>query len=126
VLPSLIVAVEKHPGKAYDIAAVVGINKEYAGRLLRAQCIAKPQTVHIETWVRCRPGGMWVEYWVAGEGPNAEKPQPVPRAIRKRMQRKVANRKNPFMTMMQPVVAPKGEPGRIYHHLWDDHEREAA
>jgi hypothetical protein len=128
VLPALLEAVRKHPGKAYDIAEKLRINKEYAGRLLRIQSVAKPQTVHIQDWVRSRPGGIWVEYWVAGPGANAEKPQPTPRYLRKRAKRAEvrAAKANPFRMIFEPVCVPKSQPGRIYIHLTDSKEMEEA
>lgn len=72
------------------------------------------------------PSRMWAI------GPGKDAPKPVPKTaseahrdyrLRKRIK---SGRFNPFAAAAGFVAAPDGAPGRVYHHLWDDHEREAA
>jgi hypothetical protein len=64
-------------------------------------------------------GGQRTPIYAYGNEPDA----PCPLSIRKAKSEK---KRNPFAAALGLVEAPNGESGRIYHHLWDDHEREAA
>ncbi|WP_155637576.1 hypothetical protein [Burkholderia cepacia] len=133
-LPMLIKALESHPGKAYDVAPYVGLNKEYAGRLLRdASTEGKGQLCHVQSWVRAPNGKIWVEFWVAGSGENAPRPAPITNRERKARRRAVARaaNSNPFLVAMG-AVTPKDAPAtRVFKqdmtiHLDHLDEMEAA
>ena len=132
-LPMLIKALESHPGKAYDVAPYVGLNKEYAGRLLRSvSAEGEGQLCHIHSWLRAPNGKIWVEFWVAGPGKNAPRPIPITNRERKARERAEgrAARSNPFLIAMGAVKPSEIGTTRVFKqdmtiHLHDEMEEAA-
>lgn len=109
-----------------QLAAIIGCHRENPGRILRKNIKDKVPQVHIVNWVRSRPGGCYIEVWRLGKGKNAPKPARKTadeyRAMRRMRNQSKSKQVNPFLIAAGLAEAPTGQPGRVYHHLWDDKE----
>lgn len=87
------------------------------------------KTFYVADWKRVDTNHLAMK-WAIGTGPDAPKPPPKSPLEywkgyrdRKRIARGAFN---PFATVSGEVVAPTGRPGRVYHHMWDEPEEQAA
>jgi hypothetical protein len=120
-------ALRSSPGTVPEIAQRTRLVFGTINKRLNLANAGPTGKVHVVEWEKRSNGGRPVPTYAWGPGENAPMPAPLTTAEknqRAKRRKKAAN--NPFASAAGLIAAPKGEPGRVYLHLWDDHEREAA
>lgn len=127
VLPLVLQELAKRAATAYEIADRLEVNREWVGRLLRANLKSDSPTVQVLRWHRNKSGGPYREVWALGNGEVASRPVVHSRSERKRIARAVnrAKQVSPFSVAAGLTVAPVGPVGRVVRHLHDN-DLEAA
>ncbi|APR40010.1 hypothetical protein [Paraburkholderia sp. SOS3] len=113
---------------AYALADRIGVNREWAGRLLRANLTSDDPQVQVVRWYREKPVGPYREVWARGHGEIAERPVVLSRVERKRLTRasRRAAKASPFAVAAGLAQVPISRPGRVFNLLRDDDLEEAA
>lgn len=126
---------KKSPGTSTELIQRTGLSEAAVFKQLRESKPGKRGKTHIVEWRRRSTGGSPLAVYAIGPGENAVKPVPYTTAekIKATKARRRSNKTciqlksvNPFAAAAGLVIAPAGEVGRIYHHLWDEPEQEAA
>jgi hypothetical protein len=119
---------KKSAGTAPELIQRTGLTTAPVCALIKKANPGPKGEIHIIDWRKRVPtGGAPVAIYAIGPGKNAPKPEPY--TTSEKWQRKVRRRKakaDPFAAAAGLVQPPSMPTGRVYHHLWDDHERRAA
>jgi hypothetical protein len=123
------------PATAPELVKKTGLSVSAVCDELRLSKPGRRGKTHIVDWNRRPTGGAPVAVYALGKGHNAPKPGPYTREeklevgkIRRRVNRTclVSKAVNPFASAAGLVAAPTGQTGRVFHHLWDDHDQPEA
>lgn len=119
---------KKSPGSAPELILRTGLSTAPVCALLKKAKPGPTGEIHIAAWrKRFATGGAPVAVYAFGPGKNAVKPEPF--TPNEKWHMKVRRRKaksDPFAAAAGLIRPPLMPTGRIYHHLWDDHDKEAA
>jgi len=105
------------PSTQTEIAKAANFARTRASELIQLH----RSEVYIASWRWPDGKGKPEAEYTLGNKPDAPRPMGYQRS-RRHKQRKV----DPFAVAAGLVSAPSAIQGRVFHHLWDDHDREAA